>query len=104
MEITDTDDYSLDETNHSFLKTENELFKDEDNVKHILISVKRRAGRNGENWEICENGKSVLKLPGEKLSTKEKEYLRTVDGVQFLIAGYKQGWKSFNKFKQGLKK
>lgn len=105
MEINNSDEYTLDESSaNNIFKTENELFKDEDNIKFKMISVKRRANRNGENWDLCEDGKSVLKIPGDKLTSKEREYLRTIDGVKYLIQGYKDGWRSFNKFKQGLKK
>jgi hypothetical protein len=87
-----------------FNKSESDLFKEEDNVKQKLISVKRvNSKKNGESWNILENNKVILNLPGDKFSTKEKEFLRTVDGVLFLMSGYKLGWDSLNKFKKEIK-
>jgi hypothetical protein len=43
-------------------------------------------------------------IEGSKLSKKEKEFLRSVDGVKFVIQLYKSGINSFNYFKIELKK
>lgn len=87
-----------------FLKNESDLFDEDKNIKYDLISVRRiNSPKTGENWDISYNKKCLLRLRGEKFSTKEKEFLRTVDGVKFILNGYKSGWSSLNKFKQELK-
>jgi len=104
----DEEEYSLDENNpfNSSLRIDSELFKDEENVVYTVISVKRlcpSGRRRGENWDIIENGKAALRLKGERFTNKEKEFLRTPPGVRFVIDGYKNGWRSINKFKQHIK-
>ena len=87
-----------------FNKTESDLFKDEDNIKHKVISVRRvNSKKNGESWNILENNKIIFNLPSDKFSAKEREFLRTVDGVLFLINGFKSGWNSLSKFKKEMK-
>ena len=86
------------------LRIDNELFKEEDDVVYDIVSVKRTSStRHGENWDILVNGKSVLKLKGSRFTKKEKDYLRSPDGIQFVISGYKNGWGSINKFKTMMK-
>ena len=55
-------------------------------------------------WKIFEDNKVMFIVEGAKLTNKEKDFLRTVDGVNFLIAQYKQGIKSFNSLKNEIKK
>lgn len=104
----DDEEYSLDENNpfNSSLRIDSELFKDDENVVHTVISVKRlcpSGRRRGENWDIIENGKPTLRLKGDRFTNKEREFLRTTSGVRFVIAGYKEGWRSINKFKQNIR-
>ena len=91
--------------NLNLLRTDNELFKEEDNTVEKTINVKRvPLPRKGEDWEIFENNKIVLTLKGTRFTKSEKEFLRTVDGMKFLMDGYKTGVKSVAKFKQAIKK
>jgi hypothetical protein len=86
------------------LRVDNELFKDEDDIVYDTVSVKRTSStRHGENWDILVNGKSSLKLKGDRFTKKEKEFLRTPAGVQFVIAEFKNGCSSINKFKQMMR-
>jgi hypothetical protein len=85
-------------------KLDSDLFKDESYIVHKMISVKRtNSAKYGENWDILEDKKVILRLKGDRFSNKEKEFLRTVDGVKFVVNGYKSGWNSINKFKQQIK-
>ncbi len=86
------------------LKHDNEFYKDEDNIEQKSITVRRAKLRKGEDWEILENKKVVLILKGVRFSNKEKEYFRTVDGVKFIMNGYKNGWDTVVKFKTEVKK
>lgn len=91
--------------NASVLKTDNEFYKEEDNKKEKLINVKFHRFRNGnEDWEIYENNKNILILKGIGFTKIEKNYFKTVDGIKFIMDGYKSGWTTVVKFKQEIKK
>ncbi len=90
---------------YSLSKFEYDLYHEEDDKVEKVISVKRVSMPNkGEKWKISENGKVMFIIEGTKLTNKEKEFLRSIDGVNFLIAEYKQGIKSFNYIKNEIKK
>lgn len=88
------------------LRSDNELFnEDENNVIHPVINVKKsKSSKNGEHWEILVNGKSLLMLKSARFSNTEKNYLRSADGMRFLLTEYKSGKKSVVKIKEALKK
>lgn len=86
-------------------KFDHDLYKEEDDVAEKVIRVKRVSMPNkGEKWKIFEDSKVAFIVEGNKLNNKEKDFLRTVDGVNFLIAQFKQGIKSFNSLKTEIKK
>lgn len=90
---------------YNLSKFEYDLYHEEDDKSEKVIRVKRVSMPNkGEKWKIFEDNKVMFVLEGTKLTNKEKEFLRTVDGVNFLIAQYKQGIKSFNSLKNEIKK
>lgn len=88
------------------LRTDHDFFDEEaSKVISQVISVKRiKRSKNKENWQILLNGKLVLLLKGERFTNQEKEFLRTVEGVKFLLASYKKGLQSVVKIKQELKR
>ncbi len=89
--------------NLNILRTDHELFKEEDDIKQKVLNVKRiKLPRNGEDWEILENEKVLLTLKGTRFSKPQREFLRTVNGMKFLIDGYKSGIKSVVKFKNKM--
>lgn len=89
---------------HNLSNHDYDLFKEEDDIVNSVIRVKRVGLPNkGENWKIFKDNKAVEVIEGVKLSAKEKEFLRTVPGIQFVIQYYKRGWKSFNNFRQEMK-
>jgi hypothetical protein len=87
-------------------KFDYDLYKEEDDISEKVIRVKRMSMPNkGERWRIFEDNKIILNIEGTKLTNKEKEFLRTVEGVNFLIAQFKSGnIKSFNAIKKEIKK
>ncbi len=94
-----------DGTKYNLSKFEYDLYHEEDDVAEKVIRVKRVSMPNkGEKWKIFEDNKVMFILEGTKLTNKEKDFLRTVDGVNFLITQYKQGIKSFNSLKLEIKK
>lgn len=92
-------------TKHPLSKFDYDLYKEEDDIALPVIRVKRTSLPNkGEKWRIFADGKPVLVVEGSKLNNKEKDFLRTIDGVNFLIARYKAGIKSFSALKKEIKK
>jgi hypothetical protein len=90
---------------YNLSKFEYDLYHEEDDKSEKVIRVKRVSMPNkGEKWKISEDTKVMFVVEGTKLNNKEKEFLRTADGVNFLIAQYKQGIKSFNALKNEIKK
>lgn len=86
-------------------KFEGDLFKEEDDKIEKIYRVKRVSMPNkGIKWKFFEDNKNTFTLEGSKLTNKEREYLQTVDGINFLIAQFKAGISSFNFLKKELKK
>ena len=86
-------------------KIELDLYHEELNVAEKIIRVKRFSLPNkGEKWKIFEDTKAMFIIDGAKLSKKEKAFLRTPEGFNFLITQYKSGIKSFNSLKNEIKK
>jgi hypothetical protein len=100
-----TDEVKDQNLKYNLSKFEYDLYHEEDDIAEKVIRVRRVSMPNkGERWKIFEDNKAVLIIEGAKLTNKEKEFLRTVNGVNFLINQYKNGIKSFNALKIELKK
>jgi hypothetical protein len=86
-------------------KFEHELFKDEDNAVMPIVRVKYVGAANKvEKWKIFRDDEVVFVVEGIKLAKKEKEFLRSIQGVNFLIQQFKMGEaKSFNQLKKTIK-
>lgn len=103
------DKHFLEETKDSsgkfiLSKFEHDLFHDEDNVKLPIIRVKHYALKgNGDRWKVFSDAQLVLVIEGSKLNKKERIFLRSLDGINFVISQQKVGIKSFNSFKIALK-
>lgn len=109
MSKGDEDDFQFNDNqnkyfNSSLLRGEHEFYKEEEDIAYKMITVKRTNLKKGEDWEISEDKKVTLILKGVRFTNKEKEYMRTVDGMNFIINGYKKGLDSVVKFKKELKK
>jgi hypothetical protein len=85
-------------------KHEFDLFHEEDNIVHRLIRVKRFATSKDEKWKIFDDNKVIMIIEGQKLTAKEKEFLRTVNGSKWLLSKAKEGIKSLNLLKNEIKK
>lgn len=100
-----TEDFKEQNLKHNLSKFEYDLYHEEDDKIEKIIRVKRISMPNkGENWKIFEDNKVMFIVEGTKLTNKEKDFLRTVDGVNFLIQQFKHGIKSFNALKSEIKK
>ena len=99
------EEYKDQNLKYNLSKFEFDLYHEEDDVAEKVIRVKRVSMPNkGEKWKIFEDNKVMFVVEGAKLTNKEKDFLRTVDGVNFLISQFKQGIKSFNALKNEIKK
>lgn len=100
-----TEEFKEQNSKYNLSKIEGELYHEEYNVVEKIIRVKRVSLPNkGEKWKIFEDSKVMFTVEGIKLTNKEKEFLRTPDGFNFLIVQYKTGIKSFNALKNEIKK
>jgi hypothetical protein len=100
-----SDEFKDQNFKYNLSKFEYDLYHDEDNIVEKVIRVKRFSlPNNGEKWKIFEDNKAVYIVEGTKLTKKEKEFLRSVDGVTFLVQQYKLGINSFNHLKTELRK
>jgi hypothetical protein len=86
-------------------KFEGDLYKEEDDKVEKVLRIKRVAVPNkGVKWKFFEDSKVVFTLEGSKLTNKEKDFLHTVEGVNFLLAQFKTGIGSFSFLKKEIKK
>ena len=91
--------------NFHLAKSDDDLFHDESYIPYTLIRAKRvKSNKNGEYWQILEDGKEVLKAMANRFSKKEREFLYTPEGMSFLVSSFKEGNKSVIKIKKLLKK
>ncbi len=81
-----------------------DLFKEEDAIIAPIIRIKHvRSANKTEKWKVFENSKNVFTLDGTKISKKEREFLHSVEGVQFLLAKSKLGSLTVNGLKKEMK-
>lgn len=73
-------------------KYEYDLYHDDDNIPGKVIQVKRMGNlKKGEKWKILKDNKAILTIDGSKLTSKERSFLYTLEGVSFLINQFKNG-------------
>lgn len=90
---------------YNLSKFEFDLYHEEDDKVEKVIRVKRVSMPNkGEKWKIMNDSKIIFTIESTKISKKERDYLQTVDGFNFMLSQAKQGIKSLNSFKNELKK
>jgi len=101
----DEDQFSYDEKGGkkgSFIKQDSEFFNDEDYVPGKSVRVKRVSSSSHEDWKVFVNQEEFFILKGIRFTSKERDFLRTTDGVMFIISGIKSGWKSVSEFKRQM--
>lgn len=100
-----TDELKDQNAKYSLSKFDFDLYHEEDDIANKVIRVKRVPMPNkGEKWKITCDNKLLFTIEGNKISKKEKEYLQTVDGFNFMLSQAKTGIKSLNSFRMELKK
>ena len=101
----DAGEYVIDEEKFSrngSLRNDTELFDDESYIPHSTVRVKRVEYGKGEDWEVLVDNKTALVLKGVRFTSKEKDFLRTIAGIKFVMDGFKKGWKSVSEFKRQI--
>lgn len=105
--VDEKDDFFMEEPAKNLsgiLRNDFELFDEDKYVPNDVLTVKRVSlPKNGENWDILKNKKKVLTIKGIRFSKKERSFLRTPEGIFFLLNGYKAGWRSVSEFKRRIK-
>lgn len=85
-------------------KYDYDLYDDAKAIPTRVIRIKRMGSiAKNERWRIFENDQLKFVLDGEKLSKKEKAFLRGIEGINWLIGECKVGFKSFNELRGRLK-
>jgi len=96
---------SENQESRTSLRADNELFNEEDStIVHPVINIKRKESKTSEDWEVRVDGDLALVMKGARFTNSEREFLRTVHGMKFLISEYKNGKKSVVKIKEELRK
>lgn len=99
-----TDEVKSHNGKYSLSKAEQDLYHEEDDVVCKIIQVKRfDLPNNGERWKILEDSNPVIVLEGIKLSVTEKNFLKTSEGLNFIISSYKKGAKTLALLRDELK-
>lgn len=99
------EEYKDSNLKYNLSKFEYDLYHEEDDVSEPVIRVKRVSMPNkGEKWKVMQDTKVVFTVESTKISKKEREYLQTIEGFNFILAQAKVGIKSFNSFRTELKK
>lgn len=89
---------------HGLSKFDFDLYKEEDDIALPVVRIKYISLPNkGERWKIFQDNKVVHIIEGQKLTKKECEFLRSMEGTGWFLSQAKNGIKSFNSFKGELK-
>lgn len=81
-----------------------ELFDEAKATPAPVIRVKRTStNTKGERWRVFRDDELLFMIEGDKISKREKEFLRTVDGVSFLTMQVKSNVTSWSKIRAELK-
>lgn len=81
-----------------------ELYDEAKAIPARVVRVKRMSSAaKGERWRIFDGEELKFVLDGSKLSKKERSFLQTISGVNWLISEFKIGFKSFNELRSRLK-
>lgn len=85
-------------------KYEHDLYNEESDIVEKVIRIKKIIMPNkDEQWKIFEDNKVIFVVDGTKLTNKERIFLSSVEGFNFLISKFKSGIKSFNFLKIEIK-
>lgn len=103
------DDFNYESNNSvnkfTLSKTDLELFDEEkSSIVAPIVRVKKiTTPTNNEKWKIFHNEELVFTVDGNKLNKKEKTFLYSLEGINFLIVRSKQGIESIQELKKQMK-
>jgi hypothetical protein len=102
---TISDDFREQNIKYTLSKKDDDLYREENDIVGGVLRVKWVGLPNhGDRWKILnEQSKTLFVIEGSKLSKKERLFLRSIDGFNFLIAQFKGGLRSFNALKMAIK-
>jgi hypothetical protein len=93
-----------EQTKYNTSKFEDDLYHEEDHIAAKVIRFKRFSLPNKEEcWKFFEDNRILLVIEGKRFTKKEREFLRTVDGVSWALVVCKRGISSVSAFKKELK-
>ena len=100
-EAFDVKEYQINNGSNKF---DYDLFKDEDNIINAVYRVKRTdTPKKGERWKIFKNDEMLFEIDGAKISKKNAGWLRTIDGINWLIGLCKAGMTNIKQLKIEMK-
>lgn len=100
-----TEEFKEQNQKYNLSKFEFDLYHEEYDVAEPVIRVRRVSMPNkGEKWKIMIDNKLIFSIESPKISKKEREYLQTIKGFNYILSQAKKGIKSLNSFRNELKK
>lgn len=103
---TISDDFREQNIKYTLSKRDDDLYREENDIITGVLRIKWIGLPNrGDRWKILDQHNKILfVLEGSKLTKKERTFLRSIDGFNFLITQFKGGARSLNALKLALKK
>src|ERR1700690_257036 len=81
-----SEDFKDQVTKHPLSKFEYDLYHEEEDISMPVVRVKRvNMPNKGIKWKIIIDNKVDFVIEGSKISKKEREFLQTIDGFNFLL-------------------
>lgn len=100
-----TEEFREQNSKYNLNRFEFDLYHEEYNKTETVYRVRRVSMPNkGEKWKIMSDNKLIFAVESTKISKKEREFLQTVNGFNFMLSQAKAGIKSLNNFRIELKK
>jgi len=89
--------------NRHFSRYEDPLWDEYEERKAIFFRIKRRIVDDNCFYDIIKNSKKVYTLDCSKVNKKHLNFIKSTDGMVFVLNSFKKGVKSLNGIKKALK-
>jgi len=98
------DSFSINmDLNQHFSRYEDPLWDEsEEEIKSSLIEVKRVDSKDKCIFNIIKNGKLSCTIDCSKLTKRQVEFLKTIEGMLFMLNSFKNGVKNLSEFKKAM--
>ena len=97
----ESEDTVKDNSTKSLNKYEYDLFLEENDIIMPVYRVKYFV--NGDKWKIFKDKEIILIIESSKITKKQSIFLKSLEGVSWLLAEAKKDLKNFSNFKILLK-